>query len=364
MVRELHHGGSERQMTETALGLDRAQFEIHVGAFRTGGVRGDELRAAGVRIVHVPVRSFKPPGSLTGAWGLAQYIRANNIRLVHTFDLPLTAWAIPATLYLTRAVALASQRSHLDLTSPWLRRALLFAERRAHGVVVNCKFLERHLIEDAKIPPERIHICYNGIDLKRFRRTDSPRPAGLPPDALVIGTVCVLRPEKGLPTLVEAFAAMRKLAPNLRLAIVGSGPMLGELQRRAGELGVLDACVFEPATIRVADWLRHIDIFVLPSLSEAFSNSLMEAMACGCCVAASRVGGNPELIEDGVRGLLFPPGDAAGLAGALEAAIIDPDFRQRMADAGRDFVHAGFSRENAARRMGEIYSGLLEKRLK
>jgi glycosyltransferase involved in cell wall biosynthesis len=360
MVRELHHGGSERQMTETALALDRTRFEPHVGAFIVGGSRGDELRAAGVPIVHVPVRSFKPPGSLTAAWSLARYIRANNIRLVHTFDLPLTAWAIPATMYLTKAIALASQRCHLDLTSPWLRKALLFAERRAAGVVVNCKFLERHLMEDAGIPARRIHLCYNGIDLNRFARTDAVRPAALPPEALVIGAVCVLRPEKGLPTLLEAFAAVRKLAPDLRLAIIGSGPMLPGLQKRAGELGILSACIFEPTTSRVADWLGHIDIFVLPSLSEAFSNSLMEAMACGCCAVASRVGGNPELIEEGVRGLLFPPGDAAALAGALREAILNPDLRRRMADAGRDFVRANFSRETAARRMGEIYSGLLE----
>jgi glycosyltransferase involved in cell wall biosynthesis len=177
---------------------------------------------------------------------------------------------------------------------------------------------------------------------------------------LVIGVVCVLRPEKGLPTLVEAFAAVRNLAPHLRLAIVGSGPVLPQLQSLARDLGVLDACVFEPTTSRVEDWLRNIDIFVLPSLSEALSNSLMEAMACGCCPIASRVGGNPELIEDGVRGLLFPPGDAAGLAAALREVILNPDLRRRMADAAHDFVHANFSRETAARRMEQIYSGLLE----
>jgi glycosyltransferase involved in cell wall biosynthesis len=361
MVRELHHGGSERQMTETALALDRNRFEPHVGAFIVGGNRGDELRAAGVPIVHVPVRSFKPPGSITAAVTLARYIRANHIRLVHTFDLPLTAWAIPATLYLTRAVALASQRCHLDLPSPGLRRALLFAERRAHGVVVNCRFLERHLIRDAGIPPERIHLCYNGIDLDRFTRQDAVRPAALPADSLVIGVVCGLRPEKGLPTLVDAFAAVRKLTPNLRLAMVGSGTMLADLQKRAAERGILDACVFQPSTNHVVDWLRHIDIFVLPSLSEAFSNSLMEAMACGCCAIASSVGGNPELIEDGKRGLLFAPEDTAGLERALQAVILDANLRRRLADAGRDFVRSNFSRETAARRMGEIYSALLKE---
>jgi L-malate glycosyltransferase len=360
MVRELHHGGSERQTAEVALSLDRGRFAPHVGAFIVQGSRGDELRAAGVPVVEVPVRSFKSPRSLAAAWELTRYIRANNIRLVHTFDQPLTAWAIPIARHFTKAVALASQRCHLDLASPWLRRALLFAERGADGVVVNCEFLRRHLMADAGIPPEGIHLCYNGIDLTRFRRADSVRPEKLPPESLVIGVMCVLRPEKGLTTLVEAFAAVRGLAPNLRLAIVGSGPVLPQLQTCARDLGVLDACVFQPATSGVEDWLRNIDIFVLPSLSEALSNSLMEAMACGCCPIASRVGGNPELIEDGVRGLLFPPGDAAGLAAALRELILNPDLRRRMAVAAHDFLHANFSRATAASRMEQIYSSLLE----
>jgi glycosyltransferase involved in cell wall biosynthesis len=123
---------------------------------------------------------------------------------------------------------------------------------------------------------------------------------------------------------------------------------------------VLDACIFRPTTSRVEDWFRSIDIFVLPSLSEALSNSLMEAMACGCCPIASRVGGNPELVEDRTRGLLFQPGDASALAGALREVILKPDFRRRMADAAHDFVHANFSRQTAARRMEGIYAGLLE----
>jgi L-malate glycosyltransferase len=360
MVRRLHHGGSERQMTEVALSLDRGRFAPHVGALIVQGSRADELCAAGVPVVEVPVSSFKSPRSLAAAWELTRYIRANNIRLVHAFDMPLTAWAIPIARHFTKAVALASQRCHLDLASPWLRRAVLFAERGADGVVVNCEFLRRHLMEDAGIPAERIHLCYNGIDLTLFHRAESVRPEKLPPESLVIGVVCVLRPEKGLPTLLEAFAAVRNLAPNLRLAIIGSGPMLAQLQSLARDLGVLDACVFQPETGQVEDWLRNIDIFVLPSLSEALSNSLMEAMACGCCPVASRVGGNPELIDDGVRGLLFPPGDAAGLAAALRELILGPDLRRRMADAAHDFVHANFSRETATRRVEQIYSGLLE----
>jgi glycosyltransferase involved in cell wall biosynthesis len=361
MVRELHHGGSERQLTEVALGLDGSQFQAHVGAFRTEGIRADELRAAGIPILHLPIHSFKSASSITSAWRLARYIRANNICLVHTFDMPSTAYAIPVTRVMTSAIALASQRCHLSLASLYQRKFVLFAERRAHGVVVNCQFLKRHLSEDAGIAPKRIHLCYNGLDLERFRRVPAKRHGSLPVGSLVIGVVGVLRPEKGLITLLDAFAEIRRTIPNARLLIVGSGPMLGELQNHARNLGVFEACIFEPSTDRVDEWLQNIDIFVLPSLSEALSNALMEAMACGCCPIASQVGGNPELVEDGVRGLLFEPGNHTDLARKLREVILNPKLRARLSSAAHDFVHARFSRAASAQRMTEIYDKLISR---
>jgi glycosyltransferase involved in cell wall biosynthesis len=358
MARELDHGGSERQLTETVLALDRSRFEPRVGVFRSGGARAAELLAADVPIVQFPVHSFRSGAAARGVWELARYVRTDSIRLVHTFDLPLTAYAIPVTRLFTPAVALASQRCHLDIVPRPMRAALKVSERMAHGVVVNCESVKRHLVDDAGIPPSRIHVCPNGIDLDRFRRGPRTRPATLPEDALVVGVVSVLRPEKGLATLLEAFARVGRSA-NVRLAIVGGGPMRDELERQARALGIFQWCVFEPPTAEVPGWLRNMDIFVLPSLSEAFSNSLMEAMACGCCPVASRAGGNPELVRDGVTGLLFEPGNAAQLACALETLLLNPELRRRLADAAHDHLHANFSSAAAARRMAEIYSGLL-----
>jgi len=359
MVRELHHGGSERQLTEIALGLDRARFRPHVGAFRAEGIRADDLRAAGVPILHLPVRSYKSFDALTAGWALARYIRGNNIRLVHTFDMPMNAYAIPITRFFTSAIAVASQRGHLSMVGSQQRRFVLFAERRAHGIVVNCQFLRRHLMEDAGIAPEHIHLCYNGLDLSRFRPAPAKWPGPRSPGTLTIGVVSVLRPEKGLDTLLDAFATVRQTFPDLRLLIIGSGPMLPQLQNQARALALSDACSFVPSTDQVDEWLRNIDIFVLPSLSEALSNALMEAMACGCCPIASRVGGNPELIEDGVRGVLFEPGNSVELARKLGEVIKDSALRARLANAAHDFVYTNFSRAASARRMGEIYERLL-----
>ena len=177
----------------------------------------------------------------------------------------------------------------------------------------------------------------------------------------VIGVVCALRPEKGLNTLLEAFAVVRRRFPDVKLAIVGGGSEEEPLKQLAGSLGIAQSCHFEPGTREVARWLRCMDIFVLPSLSEALSNSLMEAMACGCCPVASRVGGNPELVVPGT-GLLFAAGGADDLAAQLERLILNPELRREYADASAKRVARDFTHGAAARRMGDIYEENLRRK--
>jgi glycosyltransferase involved in cell wall biosynthesis len=224
---------------------------------------------------------------------------------------------------------------------------------------VNCDFARRHLIEDERVPASRIQLCYNGVDTARFHPAPGLRPEPLRDASLVVGVVCGLRPEKDVATLVEAFARVRGMQPGLKLAVVGSGACLPDLQARARDLGIFGDCIFEPATAGIAAWLHGIDIFVLPSRTEALSNALMEAMASGCCALASRVGGNPELVADGETGLLFEPGDAAGLAALLSRLIARPQERQALACNAAALMRQKFPLEAAARRMAEIYSSYL-----
>jgi glycosyltransferase involved in cell wall biosynthesis len=358
MVRELNLGGSERQMAEIAKALDRSRFDPRVGCFRPAGFRADDLRAAGVPIVDFSVPSL---ASVKGALRIATYIREQNIRLVHTFDTPANLYGVPAARLASSAVVLSSQRVDRALWPAGQRHALRITDRLVDGIVVNCEFLRRHLREEEKVPAGLIHLCYNGVDTGVFQPLRGARPEALRAASLVVGVVCALRPEKGLDTLLEAFAAVRGLVPAMKLAIVGSGPCLAELKERARALSILPDCIFEPATPHVADWLHGIDIFVLPSLSEALSNSLMEAMACGCGVAASRVGGNPELITHGETGMLFEPRDAAGLAEVLRVLVRDPARRGALASNASRLMRSRFSLEAAAQRMGGIYSEVLAR---
>lgn len=353
LARELDLGGSERQMTEIAKTLDRSRFSPHVGCFRPHGMRAAELAAAGVPIAHFPVYSFASPRVLAEARSLAAYIRRHGIRLVHTFDYPLTLFAVPVARWLTDTVVLSSQRSHRSLIPRGRRRLICATDRLVDAVVVNCDFLRQHLRNNCCVPANRIRVCYNGVDLDRFQR-----PTYLAPrkDEVTIGAVCALRPEKDLETLIEAFARIQQ--PGLNLTIVGSGPMLCHLRSLAEARGLDADRVFVPATADVAAHLNHIDIFVLPSTSEAFSNSLLEAMACGCCPVVSRVGGNTELIRHGENGIVFAAGAVDELSQALLKLSRDRVTRRQLARNARSTAEQ-FSMPRSAHVMELIYADLI-----
>ena len=186
MVRELHLGGSERQMAEIAKALDRSRFDPRVGCFRPAGLRADDLRAAGVPIVHFRVPSL---ASVKGALRIVAYIREQNVRLVHTFDTPTNLYGVPAARLAGSAVVLSSQRVDRGLWPAWQRHGLRITDRLVDGIVVNCDFLRRHLRDDEKVPPGLIHLCYNGVDTDAFQPRRCNRPDALQAAARRMGEI-------------------------------------------------------------------------------------------------------------------------------------------------------------------------------
>ncbi len=366
MAQYLSQGGSERQLVEIAKALDPEKFSVHVGCFHPQGFRSAELARQNIPILHLPVYSFQSMAAVRGAWKLGGYIRRNRIQLVHTFDTPMNCFAVPVARAFRTPVVLSSQRASRRLCRGWEQKALRVTDRLVTAVVVNCEAMRRHMTDEEGVADKHLRLCYNGLDASLFERSPVPRHPGLGDASLVIGVVCALRPEKGLPTLLEAFArvvagAASDKRSRLRVAIVGSGPMLEPLRALSIKLGIQGRCHFEPSTPDVARWLREIDIFVLPSLSEALSNSLMEAMACGCAVVASEVGGNPELVAEGRTGLLFPAGDASALADRIESLIKDDELRNRLATAAAAEVRRRFSLEASVGTMEAIYDEMLAR---
>lgn len=367
MARELGLGGSERQLTQLALHLPKDRFQVHIACFSARGVRLAELMAAGIPILKLELKSFLSLDLVRALWRVHRYGRQHGITIFHAFDFPGNFLIALARALSLVPCALTSQRSHRELRSPFWRRLLRWTDRRADGIVVNCESVKRQLIEQERVPAGRVHLCYNGLDPAVFTPLRGQFPKEWPEhwtidpaQPVVAGCVAALRIEKGLPLLLEAAARIRTDFPALRLLFVGDGPHGATLQAEAAAAGLAEICYWQPATGNVAPWLQAIDVFVLPSLSEALSNSLMEAMACGCAVIASRTGGNPELVADGEDGLLFTSGDVADLELQLRRLLAEPALRARLGAAAHPKMKTGFTMTRSATRMAEIY-GLFRK---
>ena len=360
-VRELNTGGIEHDVTKIAIHIDRSRFEPHVACYQAGGIRFEELRLAGVPILHLPVSSLKSPSAFLAAIRMRRYIREHRIRLAHAYDAS-AVFVAPLARALRVPAVLSSLLGNRNLLDERTRRQVRWTDKIVDTVVVNCEAMRRHMIDDEHVTSDRIQLCYNGVDTTEFYPAATPKPAPIAGASLVIGTVCVLRPEKALHLLQEAFARVRHLKPGMKLLIVGSGPELSKLEANSRRLGIQDDCKFVPATKAVPQYLRACDIFVLCSYSEAFSNGLLEAMACGCGVVGSRVGGTPELIGNDERGLLFRSGDAGDLAAKLTVLIESESLRHQFGARAAGFARRNLSVEIAAGRMAEIYELMLRRK--
>lgn len=354
---QLDVGGNERDLAKLARYLDPAKFQVHVAAFRTGGERAAELEAAGIPILAVPVRSLMNHTALKGAKVLRTYVRRHGIRLIHSFDPPTSIFCVP----LARMLGVRAVASHcffrflIPLPNRW---GLRMVDRLAHRIVVNANAVKQHVAGEYGVPSARVFVSYNGVETDVFFPRAETRPAFLSDAPLVIGSICVMREEKRLDTLLRAFARVLPRHPRLRLLLVGDGAMREPWMKLRDELGLASACHFEPTTTNIPYWMRAIDVFVLCSSSEGFPNALLEAMASGCCVVASNVGGVPELVGD--AGFLFPPGDVGALTERLLAIAEDPEIRVRTGAAATARARERFSMEAAAANMERLYDSLLD----
>ncbi len=360
-MRELGTGGCERDLTKLALKINRDLFCPHVAYFNEG-FRVPELREAGIDLLDLGVKSFRNFSALEGAGRLRRYVKEHNIVLSHAYDVPASIYTAPLGRFCGIPHVITSTLGFRDLYSNMDQRMLRWTDRFADKIVVNSQAVLNQMQTGEGIRPEKLFLCHNGYLPEVFfpRREDSVRPAALEGASLVVGVVAALRPEKNIELLLQAAARLRKL--NFRLLILGSGPEEGKLKRMAEELGITSQVHFEPGRPDVAEWFRFIDIFVLPSVSESFPNVVLEAMASGCAVVASRVGGIPELIEDGINGLLFTVDRGEELAAKIQILIENSDKRSQLGAAAACWALNHLSMEVYCQRIEGFYRGLIESR--
>jgi len=312
----------------------------------------------------------KKPGNDLGVYfRLWKLLRKLKPTIVHTRNLGTIEYSIPA-MFAGVKYRIHGEHgrdmSDIDGTNKkyiFLRR---FYNLFLHRFVALSKDLERWLLNSVGINSKKVAQLYNGVDLRRFNyKVDEPSLLDeyfkLRIDDLLIGTVGRLQAEKDQATLIKAFAlAIDNLQKhNVKLLIIGDGPEKQALEDIAAKTGVSESVIFLGARDDIPNLLTALDIFVLPSRGEGISNTILEAMACGLPVIATKVGGNPELVDENVTGLLVPVNNSESMAEALLSYIKDTKQVKRHGLAGRKRVEALFSLDKMIENYTQVYDSLL-----
>ncbi len=328
----------------------------------------DRIQRPDVPIIALHKRAGQDFGVYIRLWKI---VRSLCPDIVHTRNLSGLEYLIPAALArIPGCIHGEHGRDMYDLDGLNVKYNLLRKVLRPlvqHYIAVSAE-LANWLVCKIGVHDDRVTHIYNGVDTQRFYPRTDPRPAlgpegFAPPGTLIVGTVGRMQAVKDQLTLVRAFLHLLVTEPGardrIRLVMIGDGPLLEAARQllRAADAEHLAWLPGERADI--PDMMRGLDLFVLPSLREGISNTILEAMASGLPVVATRVGGNPELVEEGRTGMLVPPADPVAMAEAIRTYLADPEKRIRHGQAGRKRAEARFSMEAMVNGYLAVYDAVL-----
>jgi sugar transferase (PEP-CTERM/EpsH1 system associated) len=368
VINSLGVGGAERGVLKVMDGMDSRYFEQRLCTIRgfdpklgeSPSIRG-RLFAVGsevpgfqflvFRLMHV-MQKYKPHIVHSRNWGAIEAVPAGRLA------------GVPIVIHSEHGYEL-DMLSGLPLRRRLLRRALY---PLCDAVFTVSRDLQKYHSQQGWLSPDCVRVISNGVDTQLFSpnavaRSQIRRRLCFPPESIVLGSVGRMVPIKDHQTLLRAAERLIDRGFDIRVLLVGGGPESERHRRYAESSACLNGRVtLVGSELFVSDLYQSMDIFVLPSICEGMSNTLLEAMASGLPCVATNVGGNPELLVDARWGFLFAPKDVAGLAKHLERLIVEPDLRERFSAMGRDEAVTRFSLDRMMTDYANLYYDLAARR--
>jgi glycosyltransferase involved in cell wall biosynthesis len=369
LLKFLNHfgvGGTERQFIHVANGLDRSKFDVEVACFHRDGALLKTLRPEMPVRRYAVERGFYHPRSVLSQLHLANDVRQAKIDIVHTYGWYPNVFGIPAGWLAIRPTLIASVRDAGAYMTPSKIRALQFTCALADCVLANSLAGKNWLLAQG-VRAQKIEVIQNGVNLPaRTRRRGGAgirRELGIPAETPVCACIGRVVSGKGIDVYLRAARILADQNRNVRFLMIGAHSAETnhkfEMEDLARELH-LDGClIFTGERHNVDEILHEVDIVVHPSLTEGLSNVVLEAMAAGLPVVATRVGGNPELVIDGETGLLVSPQNANELAHAIGFLLDHPQTARHFGDAARQRIAREFSINEMLRKTEELYLRLV-----
>lgn len=352
-------GGAETVCVELASGLDPLRFHSTAAVIREGWVH-DALRSHGVEVSMA--RTGRGPVDIGYLRRLAAIARRQRVSLIQSHLLTANLYCgLVARLLGIPAVATFHGMVDVEPGDRWAGVKLRLITANVTRLVFVSEALRQHFSRAHAISAHRTMVIPNGIDPQHFHAAPTRalrHELGIAVDAVLVGAVGNLRPAKGYDDLLAVAALLRDEYPQIHFVVAGerSEPMHARLVARRQALGLEDRVHFIGFRRDIADVLNGVDFYVSTSLSEGFSLTTIQAMACGLAVAATRSGGPEEIVTDGTDGLLVPVSEPAAMARAVASLATDGELRRRLSATGRDTVLRRFT----LRRMVDAYEAVYD----
>ncbi len=358
-------GGTERQVLQLIELATRLGYEPRLAVLR--GTEWLTQEQAGCPIYFAGANSLLRPSGWRACAKLVQWMRRERMALVQTFFVECNIFG-PWLARLAGVPVVVGSRRNLNQwhgRSSWMAPLILQLQRLTNAssdcVIANSLVVAEETFKTEKLPHRKMHVAYNGIDLAKFSRLKELRSQarqmlGIGPEEIVVGNISGFREVKGIPQFVDAARIVLEKEPSMRFLAVGDGTQYARVVELIRQYGLQDRIHLAGQQTDVLPYLAAMDIGVLSSLAEGFSNSLLEYMASGLAAVATEVGGNREALEG--AGILVPPDNPQALADAI-LELRSPVLREQLGLAARQRVER-FSLARAEKRMKEIYAELLQ----
>ena len=368
LVSALNFGGLEMLVVDLADKLDKHRYEPVVCCLQMGPLI-ERIRDKEIKLIHIE----KKPGLDYGLiLKLAKIVKQERIDILHSHNKAVLLYGVLAAKI--AGTPLIHTRHGRGIVEQFniLSRKMLMRRTLYHLVdlIVSVSHdAAKAALQIYRVPKKRLITIHNGVNVEKYSKRLSAvdiqqikQRIGIGEHDLVIGNVARLSLEKAHDTLLEAFAIIRQNIENVKLVIIGDGPMRGELEAMTVALGVASDVLFLGMRRDIPELLNLFDVFVLSSVTEGVSLTLLEAMSAELPIVATNVGGNPEVVLDEVTGIVVPPENSKSLANAIVRILTNRQVARKMGQAGKKRVIKHFSLECMVRSYEDIYDFVLAER--
>lgn len=362
VIDSLKIGGTERQCVEIAKRINGGKYNVQLVTLEKKGALLQAVIDAQIPLTEFKISgAFYQPKSILQIIRLALFMKKKKFHIVQTYGFYSTVPGVIAARIARVPVVISGKRDMNELLSRGKIRVEKFLWKFCDKIIVNAKRIQDYLITKENIPIGKIKVIYNVVDIKNEMKTSEMRCHS---KINIVGMVANFREQKDHKTFLDAAVIVRKMKPDVRFALVGSGPLEDKVKGLANDLGLFESITFHgwKSGKELFDVMGTFSITVLSSFNEGMPNVILESMALGIPVIANPSGGVPELIEDGVSGYLFQYKRPDILAEKINYLLDNKNILLEIGYRAREIVKSRFSSQQTIKSFKSLYVELLSSK--